>query len=50
MPGLKTLQIMELESALVGTKSNSVVELAGNANNKRFSITCMSHTVCEITL
>ena len=41
MPGLKTLQIMELESALVRAKSNSVVELAGNANNKRLSITCM---------
>ena len=41
MPGLKTLQIMELESTLVRAKSNSFVELAGNANNKRFSITYM---------
>ena len=41
MPGLKTLQIMELESALVRAKLNSVVEPTGNANNKRLSITCM---------
>ena len=41
MPGLKTLQIMEFESALVRAKLNSVVELTGNANNMRLSITCM---------